>query len=187
MGLLPSSESDVASMRASGITSIIPDPEADTAAWQTGPSIVAGPELQVKHLANLGRSGIGFAAPGDSRLTSIVEARLAVVRETVAKLGLGEVDHRLINVHDASSQSAVHEWSSNGITGVVAYNDEIAAAVVGAALREGLSVPDELAVIGHDDNPWAELFVPSLSSIRMDIEGLPRAAQSPGIVGPIRR
>lgn len=174
MGLLPFSERDVASMRASGIASIIPDPDVDTAAWQTGPSIVAGPELQVKHLAGLGHSSIGFAAPADPRLTSIVAARLAVVRKEVAKLGLGEVDHRLINVHDASSRSAVQEWSSNGITAVVAYNDEIAAAVVGAALRKGLSVPADLAVIGHDDNPWAALFVPSLSSIRMDIEGLGR-------------
>ncbi|BCW78337.1 LacI family DNA-binding transcriptional regulator [Arthrobacter sp. NicSoilC5] len=174
MGLLPFSARDIASMRASGITNIIPDPEADTAAWQTGPSIVAGPELQVEHLAGLGHSRIGFAAPADLRLTLITEARLAVVRKKLANLGLGEVDHRTINVHDTSARTAVQEWSNSGTTGVVAYNDEIAAVVVGAALREGVSVPGELAVIGHDDNPWAELFVPSLSSIRMDIEGLGR-------------
>ena len=174
MGLLPFSKSDVASMRASGITNIIPDPDADTAAWQTGPSIVAGPQLQVEHLAGLGHSRIGFAFPADPRLTPIVEARLTVVREKAATLGLGEVEHHSINMHDPSSRKAVQEWSRYGVSGVVAYNDEIAAAVVGAALRTGLSIPGELAVIGHDDNPWAELFIPSLSSIRMDIEGLGR-------------
>lgn len=174
MGLLPFSARDVESMRASGITSIIPDPAADIAAWQTGPSIVAGPELQVEHLAGLGHRRIAFASPADSRLASIIEARLAVVRGKVAKLGLDEVDHRRINNRDGSLRIAVQDWLSSGITGVVAYNDETAAAVVGAALREGLSVPGDLAVIGHDDNPWAELFVPSLSSIRVDIEGLGR-------------
>lgn len=174
IGMLPFSEKDLASMRASGITTIVPDPQTEPAEWQKGPSVVAGPELQVSHLAGLGHSRIAFAAPDDSRLARIIDARLAVARDTAVRLGLTGMDDRRINVHDASSRSAVLEWSRDGITGVVAYNDEIAAAIAGAALREGISVPGQLAVIGHDDTPLAELFVPSLSSIRLDIEGLGR-------------
>lgn len=174
IGLLPFSARDVASMRASGITAIVPDPSSEPVEWQTQPSIVAGPELQLKHLVDLGHRRIAFAAPSDARLAAIVEARFNVVRDRAAALGLATPDQRLINPHDSSSRLAVQQWLSNGITGIVGYNDETAAAVVAAALREGISVPGELAVIGHDDNPWGELFVPSLSTIRLDIEGLGR-------------
>ena len=56
----------------------------------------------------------------------------------------------------------------------MAYNDDIAALVTGAALRAGIHVPDTLAIIGHDDTPLAKLFVPSLSSVRIDSAGLGR-------------
>src|SRR6185369_11111231 len=44
----------------------------------------------------------------------------------------------------------------------------VAAAVAGAAIRDGIRIPADLAVIGHDDSLIASLFVPSLSSVRMD-------------------
>ncbi|WP_306901733.1 LacI family DNA-binding transcriptional regulator [Arthrobacter sp. B1I2] len=174
MGLLPFSERDLTSMRASGISAIIPDPSSEPASWETGPSIIAGPELQVQHLAGLGHRRVAFAAPDDARLARIIEARFAVVKDCAAKLGLTAPGHRYISLHDSSAQLALKEWLAAGITGVVAYNDETAAAVVAAAIRENVAVPGDLAVVGHDDNPWAELFVPSLSSIRFDIEGLGR-------------
>jgi len=57
---------------------------------------------------------------------------------------------------------------------VVAYNDEVAAIVAGASVRLGLAVPEQLAIVGHDDSPIASMFVPSLSSVFVDDEGLGR-------------
>ncbi|MGO4752390.1 substrate-binding domain-containing protein [Streptomyces sp. 2MCAF27] len=37
-----------------------------------------------------------------------------------------------------------------------------------------MSVPGDLAVIGHDDMPLATMFVPSISSVRTDTAGLGR-------------
>jgi len=68
----------------------------------------------------------------------------------------------------------VLDWHRHGVTGIVAYNDETAIAVIGAALRGGLTVPDDLAVIGHDDSPLAEIFVPSLSSVCIDTASVGR-------------
>ena len=68
----------------------------------------------------------------------------------------------------AVADAAVDAWHAAGITAVVAYNDDVAAAVAGAALRAGRQVPGDLAVIGHDDSPLASVFVPSLSSVRSD-------------------
>ncbi|QHC58812.1 substrate-binding domain-containing protein [Rathayibacter sp. VKM Ac-2760] len=55
---------------------------------------------------------------------------------------------------------------------VVAYNDDVAALVVGAAIRLGLSLPQDLAVVGHDDSPLAQLIVPSLTTVHVDDAGL---------------
>ena len=174
MGLLPFAEEEVESIRASGITNIVPVPDAHTPAWQTGPSIVAGPQLQVEHLVERGHRKIAFAAPADNRLRSLGEARLNIVTNRALELGLGDVDCRAIDRQDDSPQRAVKAWVDAGVTGVVAFNDEIAAVLAGAALRQGLDIPGDLAVIGHDDDPWGELFVPALSTIRIDVEGLGR-------------
>jgi LacI family transcriptional regulator len=51
--------------------------------------------------------------------------------------------------------------------GVMAWNDVTATVVVQACARLGLSVPEQVAVIGVDnDETWCELCVPPLSSVR---------------------
>lgn len=71
-------------------------------------------------------------------------------------------------------QQIVGEWISAGVTGVVGYNDDIAARVARASIEAGFVVPDDLSVIGHDDSPIASLFLPALSSVRLDNAGLGR-------------
>jgi DNA-binding LacI/PurR family transcriptional regulator len=66
-----------------------------------------------------------------------------------------------------AASRVVHDWRVAGATAVAAFND-VAAAVTGAAVRARMRVPEEPAVIGHDDTPVASLFVPSLSSVRTD-------------------
>jgi DNA-binding LacI/PurR family transcriptional regulator len=68
----------------------------------------------------------------------------------------------------------VRRWVDDGVDGVVGYNDDIAALVLGAALREAIAVPETLSIVGHDDTPLAQLMVPALSSVRIDAAGLGR-------------
>ncbi|WP_432542033.1 LacI family DNA-binding transcriptional regulator [Kineococcus sp. SYSU DK002] len=173
LGIAPFTEQDVASMRRSGVAQIVPDP-AEAANWITSPAVTIGPRLQVDHLHAAGHRQLGFAAPLDPRLQLLAEARLLAVRERATELGLPEIDVRVAGLHDHSAEAAVRAWKAHGVSAVAAYNDELAAAVAGAALRHGLSVPGELAIIGHDDSPLAQLFVPSLSSVRLDNAGLGR-------------
>ncbi|MFD4985198.1 substrate-binding domain-containing protein [Streptomyces sp. NPDC058374] len=104
----------------------------------------------------------------------MTEARSRGARRIAERMGLDVVDARPVDHGDGSAASAVRSWAASGVTGVVAFNDETAAATVGAALRAGLSVPGDLAVIGHDDMPLAAMFVPSISSVRTDTIGLGR-------------
>ena len=61
--------------------------------------------------------------------------------------------------------------------GLFAANDDIAAVVLDACRAGGLSVPDDIAVIGVDDEPSVcETTKPSLSSVRPDFERAGRLA-----------
>lgn len=50
-------------------------------------------------------------------------------------------------------------------TGVAAYNDEIAMEVLAAFHRLGLSVSDQVAVIGVDNLPFGQYPVPALTTL----------------------
>ncbi|GJM18507.1 MAG: LacI family transcriptional regulator [Phycisphaeraceae bacterium] len=52
---------------------------------------------------------------------------------------------------------------------VLAGNDEIAVGIVDAARDRGLSVPDDLRVVGFDDSRLCQLLRPTLSSVRVPI------------------
>lgn len=61
-------------------------------------------------------------------------------------------------------------------TAIFASNDEMAAGVVYAARERGITVPDELSVIGFDDTPIAAHIWPPLTTVRWPIVSMARAA-----------
>ncbi|MFG1996875.1 LacI family DNA-binding transcriptional regulator [Actinoplanes sp. NPDC048988] len=160
----------VKSLRASGITKIFPQPGGRAHL----PGLSAGTTLQVRHLHELGHVRLAFAESPDPRLAALNAHRLGTARRTVHDLGLGELSVHSVDYRDGTADQAVGRWHRAGVTAVVAYNDDVAAAVTGAALRSGLSVPGDLSVVGHDDSPLAALFVPALTSVRMNSSGLGR-------------
>ncbi|WP_369029379.1 LacI family DNA-binding transcriptional regulator [Streptomyces adonidis] len=172
LGFGPFDATELASMHAAGITSVIPAPEHPTT-LDDWPALAAGTALQIDHLHEQGHRRIAFATPADPH-TSLLDHRVRKAQQAAARLGLAPLDVRPVDHRDTSAHEAVHHWHTQGITGVAAYNDDSAAAVVSAAIRAGVSVPTDLAVIGHDDTPLAALFVPSISSVRIDIVGLSR-------------
>ncbi len=61
-------------------------------------------------------------------------------------------------------------------TAIFASNDEMAAGIVFAARERGISIPDELSVIGFDDTPIAAHIWPPLTTVRWPIVSMARAA-----------
>lgn len=61
-------------------------------------------------------------------------------------------------------------------TAVFASNDEMAAGVVHAARRRGLSVPEDISIIGFDDTAIAEHIWPPLTTVRWPIISMARSA-----------
>lgn len=166
-GFVPFSQSELRSMRSAGIRHILSNP--GLALGEKG-----GVSLQVGHLHRLGHRRLGFAGITDPRLADLSVARARLITTETTRLGLPQPIARSVNVSDGSADEAVSIWLDAGVTAVAAFDDESAAAVVRALHTRGLDAPHDLAVIGHDDSPLAQLFTPSLSSVAVDAEAYGR-------------
>ena len=62
------------------------------------------------------------------------------------------------------------------ITAVLCFSDRFAAGVLAAAHDRGLTVPDDLSVVGFDDSPVASNTRPALTTVRQDLAGKGHAA-----------
>jgi LacI family transcriptional regulator len=62
------------------------------------------------------------------------------------------------------------------VTAVFAANDTLAAAVLAAAHRLSIPVPDALSVVGYDDSPIAEQVWPALTTVRQDAAAMTERA-----------
>lgn len=61
-------------------------------------------------------------------------------------------------------------------TAVFACNDDMAAGVLAAALRLGISVPDQLSIAGFDDSSIATIVWPQLTTIRQPVDAMAEQA-----------
>ena len=135
---------------------------------------VAGAVLGVDHLVGLGHRRIvyldGGRAPGAAeRLRGYRRAVRAVgLPELIEAGGLTERD----GADAASSLLAADELPD----AVFAFNDRCALGVMDVLIRSGVSVPQQVSVMGFDDSPLAGLTHISLTTIRQDCVALARAA-----------
>lgn len=144
---------------------------------ENGPSVAMnnadGVDQAVSHLVEHGHRCIAFIAgnpndPGDSR------QRLHAYHAAVKKYGL-ESDPRLV-VHGwhatLGGERAMRELLSSGtkFTAVLASNDPSAIGAMRAIRKAGLRIPDDVAIIGFDDQPDDIAQVPPLASIHAPLK-----------------
>ncbi len=170
LSLAPIPPDQAAAVQATGTIALFPG--SDDRGLRQGLGFADGPRLQVEHLVAGGRRRLAYAATPDPRLEGLDRERADLAAATSASLDVELVGTAPID--SANAPDAVARWIADGVDGVVAYNDDIAALVLGAALRLDVEVPDQLAIVGHDDTPLASLLVPALSTVRIDTEGLGR-------------
>ncbi|MGX6608525.1 LacI family DNA-binding transcriptional regulator, partial [Micromonosporaceae bacterium Da 78-11] len=123
---------------------------------------------QVEHLAFAGHTRLGYAYPDDERVRIFADPRLAGVREACSAQRLAAPATETVALDPQQAADAVRRWHADGITGVCAYNDEVALALLAGVRLLGLTVPTDLAVIGVDDIPSARLVVPRLTTVTTD-------------------
>ncbi|MFG6403100.1 LacI family DNA-binding transcriptional regulator [Microbacterium sp. P04] len=170
MGMAAFEPATYDAIKATGVPAIVPGEQDD--ADPSGLPFNMGPRLQVEHLISRGHQRLAYAASADPRLGGLIDSRHALASATLQEHGGEPLERFAVTADNATD--LVAQWHHSDVTGIIGYNDDIAALVAGAALRLGLTIPDQIAVVGHDDSPLSSLFVPSLSTIHVDDEGLGR-------------
>ena len=132
----------------------------------------------VRHLFELNHRRIGLVMGPSSTSTSRdrVAGALAWLNENgvpESEVCLEQTDY----THEAGYSAAMSMLGrKKRVSAIVAGNDTVALGVLEAAKRLGLSVPEELSVIGIDDIPLAGSPLLSLTTIRQPVEAMARTA-----------
>ncbi|GAB4452891.1 MAG: LacI family DNA-binding transcriptional regulator [Armatimonadaceae bacterium] len=132
---------------------------------------VAGIRLAVAHLVEQGHRRIAHLT-GDMDMVSVLVRRQAFVEATGAHgISTPEAYIRICRYSGERTEEAVHELLQlpEPPTAIVAGNDAIAMAAMTAARERGLSVPEQLSVVGFDDIPSAQLVTPALTTVRQPL------------------
>jgi len=130
------------------------------------------------YLISLGHRRIGLVTGHANYFAS--GQRLTGYRQALQRAGIG-FDASLVfpGQFDFQSGSAAAEALlalDDPPTAIFASSDEMAAGVLAAAHRMGVSVPDQLSVAGFDDTDLAQVVWPSLTTVRQPIRDLGYAA-----------
>jgi LacI family transcriptional regulator len=99
--------------------------------------------------------------------------RLAGHKRALNEAGV-KYDDRLLHegdYHETGGQDALTALFAKGIpfTAVVCANDEMAAGAMAAAHERGLSLPEELSIVGFDDAPISRYVYPRLTTVHYPI------------------
>ena len=150
----------------------------------------AGARAVMQHVLGYGHRRIailGFESGENGvwqRWRGTMRWRMEGYREAMATVDLspGCPDVRILeceNNLEGGKRAFQHLWEDAfRPTAVVAMSDIIALGVLRAARGRGVSVPDQLSVVGYDDVPEAELTVPPLTTVHQSgVEKGERAAE----------
>ena len=140
-------------------------------------SVEAG-RLAARHLLDRGFREFGFVGEPD---VSVCERRRAGFEEALGKLGF-TTDHYYINLSSARRDETLTardrkaiEWLT-GLprpVGILAWRDLACMAITEACLRAGMRVPQDIAIVGVDnDEAFCEMGYPTISSVAMPFENV---------------
>ena len=136
-------------------------------------------EQAYSHLASLGHQRIGLIlGPRDH----VPSSRKLTAFQSSHRLAGGDVDEarpgKLIERTIFSMEgghAAATRLIKRGVTAFICASDVLALGAVRAVRRQGLSVPDDVSVVGYDDSMFMICTDPPLTTIRQPIEAMGQA------------
>jgi LacI family transcriptional regulator len=131
-----------------------------------------------RHLIALGHRRIGFVVGNPDQSAS--DMRKQGYCDALTEAGL-QIDETLITPGLFTYRSGLEAGEillglAEPPTAIFASNDDMAAAVVNVAHRQGYNVPADLTVCGFDDTEFARSIWPELTTIRQPVAEMSRAA-----------
>jgi DNA-binding LacI/PurR family transcriptional regulator len=132
-----------------------------------------GTAAATEHLIDQGCERIAVVTGGDLNRLTMFTRRYNGYRAALEDRGI-KPDPRLRFAVDALSWEGARATGRRiadadlGIDGVVVFNDTVAMGVMRGLRDRGVSVPDDMRVIGFDDVPESAVYIPSLSTVSPD-------------------
>ena len=130
-----------------------------------------GAELATNHLLNNGHKSIAYIGSENEIFDSI--ERQQGYQDALAQRGMTIEEHLIIKAapNEVGGEKAVIELLNQGrkFTGIVCYNDPMAAGALSALVDNNIKVPNQMSVVGFDDILIANYLQPQLTTIRYPI------------------
>lgn len=163
-------EDRLAAMRDRGTSSVLVGRRA-CRAEQPSVSIddVSGGRQAARHLLGNGCRRLAFV--GGPLPVQQVADRLAGAREVASELEVIEVEERSIVAGRGVGAELARRPAGERPDAVFAANDVLALGILQSLVAGGVSVPRDVALVGYDDNEFAEASLIPLTSVRARHEG----------------
>lgn len=133
----------------------------------------AGAALAVAHVIERGHTRIARLAGPEDWLEEAARAEGTTRALTAA--GLEETRRWRGDWSARSGYAAAAEIAAavraGEVTAILAANDQMALGLMAGLDAAAIRVPDDLVVVGFDDNPDAAFYAPALTSVRVDVLG----------------
>jgi LacI family transcriptional regulator len=127
---------------------------------------VTGMRLAVDHLTSLGHRKIAFIG-GDVAISTGSERRQAFIDGIrVHGLNPAALSEGAFTIESGHDQALSLLRGVRRFSAICAANDQLALGALLAAKELGITVPDQLSIIGYDDITYAQLSSPALTTVR---------------------
>jgi len=165
----------------------LPDPEVpyvvigevpdEVNAWQVCSDNGDGGRIVGEHLWALGHRKVGVFLMESNRLPSL--KRLMGLRSVWQRHGWDLPDDWVLRLQtEEESELAaklpgfIFDGDKLRFTALFCYNDRVAGTTIKCLNRLGVKVPEDLSVVGFDNEPYSELFQPPLTTVEQPFSQL---------------
>ncbi|MEO5887771.1 MAG: LacI family DNA-binding transcriptional regulator [Anaerolineales bacterium] len=137
-----------------------------------------GGQLATKHLLSLGHGRIGMIKRKPT--SALSHLRYSGFRDTLRAAGI-PLDPAVVVESEAGQAGGYASMQkllalSQRPTAVFAHNDVLAMGAISAIYHAGLTVPHDISIVGYDDTIQAAYFNPPLTTVKLPIAEMGRAA-----------
>lgn len=130
---------------------------------------------QVAHLQERGHRRVCYVSTAVAELSGFAQQREAALLRACANLGVDCAGAVRLGPSEESLEAcaaALQGWLAQGVTAVATFNDLYAGLALASARTIGASVPEDLAVVGVDDDPMSRFLDPPLSTVALRMAAL---------------
>jgi DNA-binding LacI/PurR family transcriptional regulator len=137
-----------------------------------------GAQEQTEYLLRLGHRNIGYLCGQVEGMVDNQE-RIAAYKQSMLAAGVALDEGWIIPHHPTAvteqagyDQARVLLEKHPEITAIFANNDAMAFGAVSACTELGLRVPEDVSVVGYDDNPTSKFYNPSITTMRQPLRDM---------------